>query len=60
MNDRSSGRLRVRSKNAGRQKLAELGIKPLALSAEESAAMWGSAERWFASAKPICSEPYGL
>ena len=41
MNDRSTGCPRVRSKNAGRQKLAELGIKPLALSAAESAAMWG-------------------
>jgi hypothetical protein len=47
MNDRSSGRLRVRSKDAGRQKLAELGIKPLALSADEAAAMWGLSQAQF-------------
>ena len=47
MNDRSTGCPRVRSKNAGRQKLAELGIKPLALSAEEAAAMWGLSKAQF-------------
>jgi hypothetical protein len=47
MNDRSTGRQRVRSKYAGRQKLAELGIKPLALSADEAAAMWGLSKAQF-------------
>ena len=45
MNARSN--LRRRCKEAGRKKLAQMGLQPLALSADEAAALWGLSEAQF-------------